>query len=355
MSIILRKKRLKNGESSLYLDYYLNGKRKYEFLNLRLGSDKDSNKEILKLAESIKAKRLLEINADEHGFITLHRRKMDFITFFKSEVNERPPDRTSWSCTKKKLERFSGGKLMFSEINDDWLLRFQKFLLSEVGALTAHHYYSNLKTALNKAVRLNYISNNPCNKVKNIKKPDVKREFLEFDEIQTLANNKCSNSEVKRAFLFSCFTGLRFSDVNNLTWRNVKGDTLEFVQKKTNKLEYLPLSTSAKELLYQVIVEDQTIPHPELKIFTLPTKSRVSEIVRKWVKKSNLTKRISFHTSRHTFATLSLTMGTDLYTVSKLLGHKNISTTQVYANIIDERKREAIEKLPSLKLNREIQ
>jgi len=348
MSVILRKKKLKRGEYSLYLDFYENGKRRYEFLNLKLGKYKDSNKEILKLADSIKAKRLLEIQSGEHGFVSPYKKKLDFVIFFENEVNSRPPDRTSWQCTLKKLTTFTGGRVAFNAINDDWLTRFQVFLLSEIGPLTAHHYYSNVRTALNKAVKQKILLSNPCNGVPNIKKPEIKREFLELAEIELLARTECSSEEVKRAFLFSCFTGLRYSDVIKLKWENVKGEVLEYRQKKTSKLEYLPLSVTAKALLYQGLKDSKIIPHPTRVVFTLPNKIATFHCIKKWVDKAEIKKRVSFHTSRHTFATLSLTAGTDLYTVSKLLGHKNISTTQVYANIIDEKKKEAINRLPNI-------
>jgi integrase len=351
MSIILRKKKLKNGEQSLYLDYYVDGKRKYEFLNLRLSKNSNLNKETLLLAESIKAKRLLELNSDSYGFINSQKKKMSFITFFEDEVKSRPPDRTSWDCTLKKIKKYSNEKLSFSEINEEWLRGFQEYLIKEVSMITAFHYYSNLKCALNKAVKQNYISANPCNKINNIKKPDTKREYLELHEIQKLANTRCSNSETKRAFLFACFTGLRYSDVCNLKWESIKKDVIEYRQKKTKSNEYLPLSKTALNLLYNSESAIQVLPQPQMKIFNMPTKLTSWEAIKKWVKKAEINKRVSFHTSRHSFATISLTVGIDLYTVSKLLGHKNLTTTQIYGKIIDERKKEAIDKLPTLTLN----
>lgn len=348
MSISIRKKKLKNGEQSLYLDYYINGKRNYEFLDLRLTKNSSTNREVYQIAENIKAQRLLEINSDQYGFINSHKKKQSFINFFQEEVKSRPPDRTSWDCTFKKIKNYSNGHLSFSEINEDWLLGFQKYLLSEVSQITAHHYFANLKTALNKAVKQKYISSNPCNRISNIKKPDTKREFLTIDEIQKLSNTKCSNAETKRAFLFACFTGLRYSDICNLTWSNIKEGVIEYRQKKTKSLEYLPLSVTAKRILYNTDDKIQFLPQPQTKIFNMPTKLTSWEALKNWVIKAEINKRVSFHTSRHTFATLSLSYGVDLYTTSKLLGHKNISTTQVYAKIIDERKKEAIEKLPSI-------
>jgi site-specific recombinase XerD len=213
--------------------------------------------------------------------------------------------------------------------------------------MTAYHYYSNLKFALNKAVKEKYINSNPCNLVDNLKKPETKREFLILEEIKKLVDTQCSNQEVKDAFLFSCFTGLRYSDVKNLSWKNIKDGKIEFTQQKTKSIEYLPISRTASTILDRKI--ESKIDDSE-RIFKMPEKRTAWDHIKKWVKDAGIDKNVSFHTARHSFATLALTQGIDLYTVSKLLGHKDISTTQVYAKIIDSKKQEAIEKLPRLTL-----
>ncbi len=154
------------------------------------------------------------------------------------------------------------------------------------------------------------------------------------------------NQEVKDAFLFSCFTGLRYSDVVNLTWDNISNDKIEFKQRKTGGVEYLPISQTAKDIL----VNSQNSKNKSKFIFDVPTKVGIFKHIKKWVKDAGIKKRVSFHTARHTFATMALTQGVDLYTVSKLLGHKDISTTQVYAKIIDSKKDEAVNKLPILSI-----
>ena len=70
--------------------------------------------------------------------------------------------------------------------------------------------------------------------------------------------------------------------------------------------------------------------------------------ISKWVAKAGIDKHITFHCARHTFATMLLTLGTDLYTVSKLLGHRQIQTTQIYAKIVDEKRRDAVRRIPPL-------
>lgn len=347
MSVKLRKRKRASGNYSLYLDVYHAGKRQNEFLNLYLTNDRTENKEILNLAESIRAKRQLELQNEQHGFVSSFKKQANFVDYFDSLVKERPSDRSSWQCTLSKLKTFTSGYIQFSSLNDVWLKSFQDFLLNEVSQNTAWHYYSNIKYSLNRAVKEKIIAVNPASFVQNIKKPDIKKEFLTFEEVKTLAETKCSSEEVKQAFLFSCFTGLRLSDVTNLKFSDINNDTIDYRQKKTKRNEYLPLSSTAKSIIQS---RKQNHTEPEQLVFRLQTKSIVASHMRRWVKESKIKKRISFHSARHTFATLSLTNGVDLYTVSKLLGHKDITTTQVYAKIIDSKKMEAVDKLPSLNL-----
>ena len=348
MSVKLRKRKRSNNNYSLYLDIYHDGQRKTEYLGLYLTEDKISNKSTQQLAENIRAKRQLELQNQSYGFTSETRRKENFVIYFERLVKQRPADRSSWTCTLKILKTFTAGSIAFQNITPEWLDDLKKQLLEQVSQITAWHYYSNIKYALNKAVKEKIIHSNPCQLVENIKKPETKREYLVFDEVQKLMNTKCGNEEVKDAFIFCCFTGLRFSDVKNLVWKNIKDNKIQFTQKKTSIIQYLPLSKTAQSIIDKR--KDKAIQTEENIIFNLPTKVVCWEHIKNWVKAAKIEKRVSFHTARHTFATLSLTYGTDLYTVSKLLGHKDISTTQIYAKIIDKKLEEAVNNLPQINI-----
>jgi integrase len=176
---------------------------------------------------------------------------------------------------------------------------------------------------------------------------ETEKIFLTIDEVEKLYNTDYDKYDVKRAFLFACHTGLRISDVKSLTWGQIREGKLFFTQKKTKGVEYLPLNESAKEMLY-LGIESNVIPLPETKIFRLLSKSEdIGSHLRKWAKKAGINKYITFHTSRHTFATMALTCDVPLPTVSKILGHKSINTTQIYAKIVDHKVVEAVNKLPS--------
>lgn len=350
MSIKLRKRKLSNGEYALYLDIYNNGKRYYEFLKLRLTKNPSENKEIKNKAEVILSQRRIELESQEYGLIPGFRRKNNFVTYFEEQVNKRPPDRSAWKCTLKKLKTFTGGKITFAEINEEWLREFQNYLLnSKIKQVTAHHYYSNLRTALNQAVKEKILASNPCLLLKGIKKPETQRSFLTELEISKLVEARCANAEVKLGFLFSCFTGLRLADVRNLSWGQIKNGQIDYMQQKTKRFEYLPLSESANKIL-KIKLANNIRFLPEVKVFNLPSKPTISTNIKNWAKAAEIEKDFSFHSARHTFATLSLSSGTSLYDVSKLLGHKEISTTQIYAKVIDAKMKEAVDRLPIINI-----
>jgi len=188
------------------------------------------------------------------------------------------------------------------------------------------------------------IPRNPFAGVEHVKPKETERAFLTIEELRQLAAAECRYPEVKRAFLFSSFSGLRISDVRRLTWSNVRNGKLEFRQKKTDGVEYLPLSEQARRLLGENGVSEQHV-------FNLPRSLwTIEKVLRAWAREASIDKHLTFHVSRHTFATMALSHDVDLFTVSKLLGHKDISTTQIYARIIDKKMQEAVSRLPEINL-----
>ena len=139
-----------------------------------------------------------------------------------------------------------------------------------------------------------------------------------------------------------CFTGLRLSDVRSLTWGKIvkapDGKTLyiRIKMQKTQKLINVPLSKEAVDCL-------NPKENPEEPIFTLPTgTSNIERNIEKWMQNAHIDKHITYHCSRHTAATMLLTLGADIYTTSKLLGHANVNTTAIYAKIVDQKKVETV-------------
>ena len=343
MSVKLRRKKLADGRRSLYLDIYHNGERSYDFLKLYLGADNAANKETLRLAERIRATRELELQSQPHGYIPSFRGKVDFILYFEQLAGTKNENDTAWRNTLVHLKEFTGGSLRLDAVNERWLESFKEYLLSEVAQITARTYFKKIVAALRRAVKDRLLAQNPSEHVDHIPPVETRRAFLTIDEVQKLAHTPCKYPGVKRAFLFACFTGLRVSDVESLTWKNVVGVSLEFRQRKTKGVEYMPLSKQARELLGEP-------GDPGEHVFSLPSLNTIQDTLRAWAEEAGVDKYLTFHVSRHTFATLAITNDVDLYTVSKLLGHKNINTTQIYAKIIDKKKEEAVNRLPEIDL-----
>lgn len=163
--------------------------------------------------------------------------------------------------------------------------------------------------------------------------------------MQKLARTDCEVPELKQAALFSAFTGLRHSDVVALTWGIIQKDNagwvIRFTQQKTKGVEDLPISDEAVDLLGERGTDDAII----FEGITKYSDPWYNQRLKKWVEDAGITKRISFHCFRHTFATLLLSQGADLYTVSKMLGHRDIKTTQIYGKIADKLKRDAANKI----------
>lgn len=368
--IKLRVKHLANGNKSIYLDMYMNGKRKYEFLKLYIipeynKSDRVRNSETLKLANAIKAQRIIELQNQSHGFKinkTSHIKLTDYIQSVAEKKSENEVRKTVLHAVVYHLRRYNPNDIQLSRIDKDYILGFLDYLKTAkqthtkkeklLHVNTQVYYYKMLRYCLNYAVSEELISANPMNKIKNEEKPHkhrTEREYLTIDELRKLAQTPFYNGLLKKAFLFSCFCGLRHSDIIALTWGDIEMDDdgnsrLYIIQKKTKEAISLPLSQEAiKQLPKREDAKEDDIIFK--KLITL---GRTNEILPKWAEQAGIKKHITFHCSRHTHATMLLTLGVDLYTVSKLLGHTNIQTTQIYAKLVDESKKKAIDLIPNI-------
>lgn len=236
----------------------------------------------------------------------------------------------------------------FSQINMKLIENFKQYLLEapnagskggEISQNTASNYFSTFKTVLKQAFVDGYLTIDLSAKTKRIRKLDTRRETLTLEEINLLVNTPCDKPIVKQGAFFSLLTGLRHCDVKKLRWGELQkiGDKyrLNFTQQKTKGVEYMPISEQA----YKLCGEPKD---PEQLVFAdLPDITKISPPLKKWIKAAGINRNITFHCFRHTFATLQLTNGTDIYTVSKMLGHTDIKTTQIYAHIVDQKKEAA--------------
>ena len=370
--IRIRERKLKDGNISLYLDIYIKGTRKYESLNLYLIPDsipgaKLTNARTRNIAEKIKADRIIALqNRGIVHYDKIKQSSMSIIDFLKEyeqdDLGFSESTLKGRSDMRKKVEEYlEQEKIAYmgmNEIDTEFCRGFLRFLGTArhavakkqegrmISAGCAHHHQAVLNGALNRAVRDGIIPVNPMTQIDRREKfkpgQGEEREFLTIDELRHLIDVPCTNEQVKKAFLFACFAGLRLSDIRTLNWNKIRkmpnNDSLyvHVMMQKTQKPVNVPLSNEA--LRYLEKKEDAEEP-----IFTLPSSdATINYHIRKWMKKAEINKPISFHCSRHTFATMMLTLGADLYTTSKLLGHTNVATTQIYGKIIDKKKEEAV-------------
>lgn len=364
----LRLKKLANGSQSIYLDIYFNGKRYYEFLNLHLIPehsliDKEQNRQIAYRANQIKAERIIDLANGKVGKFNRRCGKMLFLDFMSLFYDEQEKLEKKWirQCRNAidRLKEYTDEGFTLEQVTPDFCRGFIYYLChiyrTEQGRTltnyTAKNYLSVLSCALNFAVRKNYITANPLNLLapnEIPQKPESQRVYLTVEEPKKLEATECKNPYVKQAYLFSCFCGLRISDVQCLRWADVEttaqGLRLAITQKKTKKPLYLPLNEKATKLL-----PDKGDSESTGKVFNkLPGISHIDKTLKRWAASAGIDKKITFHTARHTFATLLLTMGADLYTTSKLMGHTEVKTTQIYAKIVDEKKASAVNLLNNL-------
>lgn len=369
--IRLRTKELLNGCYSLYLDIYINGKRKYEFLKLyiipeRSKIDKERNAETLKLANAIKAEKIVALQNGKYGF-NLNKKRLnisltDYIQYLAHRDSVKKSKKTLMNTLIYHLQRYDKKGVLLKNIDKEYILRFIKYLSTanqehskkekQISANTQVCYFKELNYCLNYAVVEDILPSNPMNKIRNEDKPKRKkteREFLTIEELKALSQTDFYNKTLKQAFLFSCFCGLRHCDIVTLTWGNLKRDNmgktqLHMVQQKTQEVISLPLS---KEALKQLPKRNGALD-TDIIFHDLISLGRTNEILSRWAQAAGINKHITFHVARHTHATMMITLGADLYTVSKLLGHTNIQTTQIYAKIVDETKSKAIDLIPDL-------
>jgi integrase len=209
-------------------------------------------------------------------------------------------------------------------------------------------YFNKFRACLKEAVKKKIIFSNPAIDVTNPKVVESVREYLTIDELKAIVNADCRYEVLKRAFIFSCLTGLRWSDINNLKWSELQntseGWRITFHQQKTKGLQYLDMSEQARSYLGEQGNQNEKV------FIGLKYSSYMNVELSKWIMKAGITKNITFHCARHTFAVLQMTLGTELFTLQKLLGHAQIQTTQIYAKIIDEKKRDAVNKIPTINI-----
>ncbi len=330
-------KRKYNDSTYLYVDIAHKGERTRKSLNIVLEKGKTAeNKTKLELAEKIRLEIERKIIAGEYD-VHLNP-SLEFIPYFEKQI-QLNPGYTRRIAVINHIKKFSP-ELKFSQITHDYWDQLKQYLETEAEykPYSIFTSFCILRAILNKAVQEHVIQKNPLSGYKE-KRPKTMREYITKDEVEKLHNTPCKNENVKRAFLFSCFTGLRLSDIISLKYKDIEDDQVKIYQQKTKDPVKIPISQQARKY----IPERKKNEH----IFEMPCKSVMSAIIFEWVSAAQIKKHITFHCARHTFATLSITYGVDYFVLSNLLGHGDIKTTMIYAKVIDDKRIDAVNKLPT--------
>ncbi len=388
MTITLRHKDIDGENKSLYLDIYEDGKRKFEFLSLYLLPEineeiKKRNEATLKRAHEIRAERILhpetipetghlmvvaDIPDDDSPAVT------DWILTYMDWMDGNPEYSKSTvmqtQYLQKRMKEFLKAKgrphitlrkfdktcfkAFFLWLKNDYIP--QKYVRVEAKPLS-HASLRNMQQRIvavfNKAVKVGKLTANPfyqLEKEDTISKPtEGHKQFLTPDELKTFMASEETNGvrETQLAFGFACLTGLRISDIRALRWsdimRNETTNTLVVVQKKTKELNAVPICSTAASWMP---------PQKDDKVFHLPAHTNVDAAIKRIAKKVGINKSISFHTSRHTFGTLIQAATGDIETTKKLMGHKSLRSTVVYADVLTEDKIKAISNTKTVFRNR---
>ena len=358
--VTVRQRAITNGRISLYLDYYpavrtpetMQMSRReylgiYIYAHPKNEMEREFNNDMLNKAEAIRCIRVQSLINEEFGFLDKTKQKADFLAYFKRICRDKDQ---KWEFVYQHFYNFVKGQCTFGEVNVELCKRFRDYLLNAkqlkrkhlpVSLNSASGYFSTFRGLLRIAYRDKWLRENINDYLDRIEPMDVKKEYLTLDEVKLLASTPCDIPVLKAASLFACLTGLRISDILNLQWEDFEiapdqGYCLRIRTQKTQTEATLPVSHEAYELCGTPSTG---------KVFKGLKRSMTQHPLKNWLKKAGIKKSISFHCFRHSYAVIQISLGTDIYTVSKMLTHKNVTTTQIYADLVNSKKRETANKI----------
>ena len=368
-TVTLRKRPIKkNTQYSFYLDYYPGYRDEstmkvmrheslgiYIYAKPRNKMEQDYNQKMTEKAEAIRCRRFESIVNERYDFFDKEKESGDFLEYFMRLADRKDNESNRYHQILGHFRKFTNGRCTFGEINVDLCNRFMEYLLddavSEKSAKPLHHntasqYWSGFRAVLHTAYKEHRIKENPNGFLDKIDVEPTMKEWLSSDELVRLAQTECENPQVKTAFLFACLTGLRVSDILALTWGKIQpyGNNEMHVHtrmRKTHEIINNPISKEALDL----IGYEEGRHNPDDRVLPDLKYNTITKILPRWIASAGITKDITFHSSRHTFGSLQIEAGTGIYTVKHLLGHKNVSTTAIYAEMNDPLKRQSVDRI----------
>ena len=262
-------------------------------------------------------------------------------------------DKKMVKSTILHLRTFNKKKILpINKITKEFCVDFLDYLRSKLRGNTPIGYFKKFRMCINKCIEKKLMTSNPTDGIRLVQFDEVTKAILSLKEIQKLAITPCPNNEVKRAFLFSCYCGLRWCDVHQLQYKDIdfSSNRLTILQQKVqshskNAILHLNLNHTAVKLLQRHKGINEEL------VFRLPSYSYTLRILNKWVKRANIHKHITFHCARHSFITNIMANGANIKTAASLAGHSTTRHTEKYVHIIDELKQKAVDSLPDIIVN----
>lgn len=343
---------IKNNRVTTKLDYYL-------YANPKTPQQKTHNKEVEKKVEIIRAEKEKDYLNGKYGFQSESKVKANFIDYFRKLTNERLKNKGNygnWDSALKHLIKYCGDNVSFQNVDLIFCEGYREYLQitakktdgNNLSSSSVNSYLCKLRAALNQAVNDGVILANPALKVSTPRVVEKERSFLTLEEVQKLFKTDCKYDVLKRAFLFSCLTGLRWSDINKLEWNQLQKENdnwkIIFHQQKTKGLQYHYISNQSKELLGSKVDGFGRV------FVGLRYSAQMNTVLMQWCLKAGITKHITFHCARHTYAVLQISLGTEIFAVKELMGHKEIKTTLIYVKLIDQKQKEAASIIPTFEV-----
>jgi len=356
MGVKIRERKMVSGDVAFYIDTYHKEQGRFS-QKTGLQANPKNRKVFNQIkAEAMERMRQVEKDLERDPKGVFDRKAMagdDFVEYARKRAEKERY--ASYMNALKRLVEFTGGSVPFKSLNSQWLERFKGYLLSVNGlkSNSASTYFIFIKGTIHLAYKEGYVSNDFIGKVDGIIKQQVERHVLTLDELDVLSRTKCTNQMVKAAFMFASFTGLRLSDIELLRWEKIVTENgqcfMKFKQKKTGQFEKMPLCAQAIETLQSVQkLHAEYAPEGDERVFILPGRSQLGVVLNEWGFRSGLAWRLHFHISRHSFVSLALSAGTAFFTVSRLLGHRDMKTTEIYSHSFQKDQIEAVQGFPML-------
>ena len=356
-TVTLRTRPLKHGMLSYYLDYYPGyrdqetmktirheGLNIYIYANPKNERERNFNATMSEKAEAIRCRRFESIVNDRYDFFDRHKLKADFLEYYRRQLRKHDQ---KWEFVYHHFYNFVHGKCTFEEIDIDLCNKFREYLLNakqlrrdgHISKNSASGYWSTFRGLLKILYRNRLIKTNINDFLDKIETEDTPKDYLSVEELYKLAETPCKKPILKTAALFSCLTSLRISDILSLQWHEIidfaaGGKCVHTITQKTKTEDIIPISDEALQLIGYS-------PEKTGLVFKGLKRSWTQQPMKEWIREAGITKNITFHSYRRTYATLQGAAGTDIRTIQSNMAHKSITTTQRYMKVVDSNKREA--------------